>query len=198
MHRTNYNVLKVRNECRWNCFENYKQKNQSLSACDGGCGYISPACHSFLLDENSKDINIDIARISDKKVWLYVLDFFDEMNSDIFESIKENNNYLTVEGCVASFYKNYLDKIQELKNKGIKEVWFGVESGNENLRNSYNKPYFNNEQLHQITHMLKDNGIKVCWYLVQGPEDTVDSVLDTNKLIDFCKPDTVWFSLLRN
>lgn len=199
-HRTNSEVLNVRNVCRHRCFKAYRSDNPSLSMCENGCGY----CGSFYSHDVLKNhpvpleqLNNRIAEHKGKRTWLYVLDFFDDIHFDIFGALKtQSDTPLVIEGCVATFYKNYLDKMKELKEKGISEIWFGIESASENLRNSYDKPHFTNDQLKEIMTKLSEYGINVWWYLAFGPEDCGDTIRETNELVRVCEPTGTWFSVL--
>lgn len=196
-HRSEYNVLMVRNECRHKCFQNYRSPNPSDSRCDGGCGY----CRSgYLFSQDPvplKDLSDVIVEQKGKPTWLFVLDFFDSINYDIFAAMSnQRKTPLTLEGCVRTFYHNYLAKIPELVAKGVTEIWLGVESSSEKLRNSYKKPPFTNEQLAEIMAKLQTAGIDVCWYMTTGPEDTWTTMHNNNVLIDELKPKKAWYSLL--
>jgi len=195
-HRSEYNVLMVRNECSHKCFQAYRSPNPSDSRCEGGCGY----CRSGMLFSQEPVgldvINKVIAQQTDP-TWLFVLDFFDDMNIDIYKSLSHQDKVpLTLEGCVRTFYKNYMDEIPQLASIGVKEIWFGVESASEHLRNSYTKPHFTNNQLSEIMSKLKSSGIEVCWYMTFGPEDTWQTVHDNNCLIEELKPKKAWYSCL--
>jgi hypothetical protein len=186
----------VRNECSHKCFQAYRSPNPSDSRCEGGCGY----CRSGMLFSQEPvglDVINDVIAQQTEATWLFVLDFFESRNLDIFEAMgKQYKVPLTVEGCVRTFHQNYLDKVWDLKEKGVKEIWFGVESSSEELRNSYTKPHFTNEQLAEIMKRLKQADIDVCWYMTFGPEDTWQTVHDNNCFIDELKPKKAWYSCL--
>ena len=199
-HRIMYNVINVRNACSHFCFAKYRSPGISESACDNGCG-CSPADidhHVLKIEPTSLGhLPREIARFQNRKTWVFVLDFFEDVNVDVFEALPyQNTTPLTVEGCVHFFYKDYLDKIDELYKKGIREVWLGVESANADLRDSYNKPSFTNEQLKEICRKLRAGGIGYSWYLVHGPEDTPKTYEQTNELTRELMPDLVWYSQL--
>ena len=120
-HRTRSEVLNVRNECKHRCFKNYRSDNPSLSGCDGGCGYCGDLYSHDVLTKPAIPINelsMNILSLTGKKTWLYVLDFFDNMNVDIFEAMPEQSDTpIVIEGCVRTMYQNYKEKI-ELKRSG--------------------------------------------------------------------------------
>ena len=203
-HRTEYETLLIRDACSHDCFKNYRHNSGDevlTSACGStcGCGGTYRRDHAVLLQKPTQ-VNYLSDKLKDytgKKTWLFVLDFFDDMNFDIFEALAEQKETpLTVEGCVATFYKNYMDKIHEMQSKGIVEVWFGVESGSQKLRESYTKPFFTNDQLIKISDELHRHKIRMKWYLTHGPEDTRDTTRETNELVRRCNPTLTWFSLL--
>jgi hypothetical protein len=75
-----------------------------------------------------------------------------------------------------------------LRKAGIREVWMGVESASLELRNKYEKPYFENRQLVEITGALGRAGIRCGWYLVVGFEDSDESIQATIDLIYEARP----------
>ena len=143
----------------------------------------------------------DVISDNNDRTWLYVLDFFDHRNLDIFTALPiQDETPLAVEGCVRTFYDNYYSKnyrIHAMKRKGINEVWFGVESGNRELRDDYGKLSFTNDELLEVMDELHKNDIKVAWYLVYGENDTRETILETNKLVQGGQPALTWMSLLK-
>ncbi|KKK56716.1 hypothetical protein LCGC14_3061740, partial [marine sediment metagenome] len=71
----------------------------------------------------------------------------------------------------------------EIRKKGITEVWLGVESATKALRDKYCKPDFTNAEVVKLTREGREAGIDVCWYLVDGLEDTDETRLATLQLI---------------
>ncbi len=215
-HRTAYRVLNVRNVCHNKCFQGYEGNNNSPSACDGGCGCGPRFNEGCAFDDCQSDV-CDFHRSTFKdpvplpnlpaeigkstlRTWLYVLDFFDHRNLDIFKALPDQDKTpLAVEGCVRTFYDNYFAnyRIHALKRKGVDEIWFGVESGDRSLRDGYGKLKFTNDELLEVMNELRENGIKVAWYLVYGDNDTRETLLETNKLVQRGKPDLTWMSLLK-
>lgn len=215
-HRSKYHNILVRNVCRHNCFSKYHSDGSAIgSGCDkggcalvtglgcdrGGCGHSDPleTDHDVLKQTPVKleDLPQVLSELKGKNVWLFCLDFFDERNFDIWSALPDQDETLiTVEGCVRSFWRNYESHIFLLTQKNIKEVWFGVESANRELRKSYNKPDFENFQLEIICRKLKAAGIKYNFYMVTGPEDNRETVRENNELIRKCGPEIAWYSLL--
>ncbi len=214
-HRTAYKVLNVRNVCYNKCFTGYEGNTNSPSACDGGCG-CGPRfndacafddCQSDVCDFHTSSLKEpvplsdlpNVIGMHSNKTWLYVLDFFDHRNLDIFRALPEQQETpLAIEGCVRTCYDNYLKvyRIHALKRKGVAEIWFGVESGNSELRDSYGKLPFTNDELLEVMEELRKNDIRVSWYLVYGEQDTRETLLDTNRLVRDGEPSLTWMSLL--
>lgn len=174
-----------------------------MSACSNGCGYCGSGSDKHFIEDWDEMLLDEMARrilaAKGRKTWLFVLDFFDSMNLDIFEALPlQNFTPLTVEGCVQTFVKNYLNqnRILDLANKGVKDIWFGVESASPALRDEYQKPSFTNMELADSMRALNNYGIAVHWYLVHGPRDTQRTVLDTNELMRALEPSGVWYSKL--
>jgi radical SAM superfamily enzyme YgiQ (UPF0313 family) len=84
--------------------------------------------------------------------------------------------------------------LELLQEAGVREVWFGVESADEGLREKYNKPPFTNQQLKKITRELQKAGIFCCWYLVVGFEDTAETIQATVNLVKEVKPSRIFIT----
>jgi hypothetical protein len=67
--------------------------------------------------------------------------------------------------------------MSDLLNRGIHEVWLGVESADPNLRDLYGKPKFTNEEVLDLTAQAHKYGINMCWYLVDSKDDTTETRL---------------------
>jgi radical SAM superfamily enzyme YgiQ (UPF0313 family) len=78
--------------------------------------------------------------------------------------------------------------MKDLYQKGIREIWLGVESGDPELRHRYGKLPFENEEVVQITETGRKVGINVCWFLVDGPDDTGATRLKTYDLMRKADP----------
>ena len=121
-----------------------------------------------------------------ESIFIYTPDMFSSIFFDcLFNKLPKCNDdktYIAINACVRTF----IDRCGNwnlVKSKGIKEVWFGVESASSKLRTLYNKPPFSNDELIGITLGAKDSGVNVCWFLVDGDEDTDKTRLETYMLI---------------
>jgi radical SAM superfamily enzyme YgiQ (UPF0313 family) len=131
-----------------------------------------------------------------KSLFLYTPDMFNEFYFEHILSKLPNDQsvYLCINACVNSFLKRA--NWQDLYSVGIREIWFGVESGSRQLRDLYNKPKFSNQDIIEITEKGRDLGINCCWFLVDGVEDTNDTRLETYNLLKKAQPFKFHFSPL--
>jgi len=82
-----------------------------------------------------------------------------------------------------------------LRAINVKEVWFGVESGSQEMLDHYGK-HMRVEQAIKATQQAQQMGLKVGWYLVVSEEDTQDSLLKTSCLVEQCKPEATYISVV--
>lgn len=191
-------LLIVGNRCVNNCFPQHggcaSAKDEMLK--DSLMCELRPEFPEPLIHDHMRQIKKAIDRAGEvgKSLFLYTPDMFEEFyfNNVLMKLPKNHGVYLCVNGCVSSFLKRA--KWPELYSRGIREIWFGVESGNPELRNLYNKPEFDNEDLIAITEKGRDIGINVCWFLVDGIEDTAETRLETYHLMVRAQPFKFHFS----
>ncbi len=134
-----------------------------------------------------------------ESIFIYTPDMFSDLYFDaIFKKLPEQSDrtYIAINACVKTFIDRKVGW-EALRNKGIKEVWFGVESGARRLRDLYNKLPFTNGEIIGITLAAKDAGVNVCWFLVDGHEDNGDTRLQTFNLIKEGNPFRVNIEQLR-
>ena len=127
---------------------------------------------------------IDKATNSGRTIFLYAPDMFSDVYfNGIFKKLPNRNGstHIAVNACVKTL-ANRADW-SEIYSKGIREIWIGVESANIGLRNKYHKPYFVNNEVLRITRQAKESKINICWFLVDGPEDTDETRLETYGLV---------------
>ena len=90
------------------------------------------------------------------------------------------------------------DVIEKLKNAGCEMAYFGIETGDEELRNKVLKKGFSNDEIIQAARALKDKNIKIGTYNMLGiPGETVEKAFKTIKLNQFIKTDFPWCSLFQ-
>jgi hypothetical protein len=175
-------------KCENHCFSHYGGCNASDSLAikqQETCEYKALS-HDILL-MSIEDINNEIEYFTKqgKSVFLYTPDMFSDLYFKVlFKKLpsRNGNTYIAINAGVSTL-KNHINNMNEIKKKGILEVWIGVESASKEIRDKYSKPDFNNEDVIAITKEGKRLGINVCWYLVDGKEDTEVSRLATYNLI---------------
>ena len=173
-------------KCKNKCFSKYGGCNASddLKATKQTetCEHKAPNNKIMLMTLNQINDKIDTLTEQNKSIFLYVPDLFGEIYFKIlFKKLpnRNSNTYIATNGSVNSL-KN-IDFLT-IKNKGIHEIWIGVESASKEIRDKYNKPEFSNNDILYITNKGKKHEINICWYLVDGI-DNEKSRLETYNLI---------------
>jgi len=132
---------------------------------------------------------IDEATSKGKTIFLYTPDMFSETYLEgILAKLPERNGstYIAINASV----RNLVDRVDwaEVYKKGIREIWMGVESASLDLRNKYHKIPFTNEEVLKVTKEGEETGINICWFLVDGAEDTTETRLQTYQMIKEADP----------
>ena len=77
-----------------------------------------------------------------------------------------------------------------LKNSGCLNIYIGVETGNENLRNKILKKKLTNKQIINATGSLREYNVRFGTYNMFGlPGETLDLAFETIKFNHLLKPD---------
>jgi len=189
----NRNLFFVGGYCENGCFQNH-------GGCEASSQFeaVKSEVHCELKPEDLgktvkpiNDINaaIDQATKDGKTIFLYTPDTFSDFYFEAFYKLLPNRNgntYIAINAGV----RTLVDKAnwEEIHNKGIREVWIGVESANSRLREKYFKPAFTNAEVLGLTKAGHEHGINVCWFLVDGTEDTDETRLQTYGLIKEAEP----------
>ena len=88
--------------------------------------------------------------------------------------------------------------VQELKASGCKRIFFGVETGNEALRNALLKKHLSNAQIIQAAELLHKHKIRFKTYNMLGlPDETLDTAFETLELNARIKTDYPWCSIFQ-
>ena len=83
----------------------------------------------------------------------------------------------------------------KMKEAGCEQIWFGVESGNPKIRRDMEK-YITNESIINAFNWSKEAGIKTrAHMIVGGPNETYETIKDSEELLDIIKPDIVGWSI---
>lgn len=192
----------VGNYCSNRCFEGLGEcgasefgEEKSVLMCE-----LRPELDSKIIDNATVQIRaaITLSVREGREVFLYTPDMFNKFYRDaVLKKLLPNPNaYIAVNACVHSFIESGWD-FESLKSLGIKEIWFGVESGSKKLRDKYNKPNFDNSNIERLTVLGRDAGVNICWFLVDGDLDTDGTRLETFTLLKEAQPFRFHFSPLR-
>lgn len=83
-----------------------------------------------------------------------------------------------------------------MRASGCTEVWMGIESGNEQILRGMKKPY-TKTIIHNAFDTFRDAGIKRRAYCLLGmPNETRETIRETEEFIDSVRPDTIGFTML--
>ncbi len=86
--------------------------------------------------------------------------------------------------------------IQRMKEAGCINVQFGIESGNERVRNQLLDKRVSNKQIYETAALLKKYGIKFLTYNMMGiPGETLDEAIETVTMNAAIRTDYPWCSL---
>lgn len=136
-----------------------------------------------------------------KDIFLYNPDMFSDFYYDAcFEKLPNRNGqtYISVCAGVRTITDRIGENLQLITAKGIKEVWVGVESANSKLRDLYDKPKFTNDEVVKLTKLGRELGLNICWFLVDGCEDTDETRLETYNLIKEAEPFRIHIGQLKS
>jgi len=90
------------------------------------------------------------------------------------------------------------DMIKSLSYAGCKNVFFGVEAGSEDLRNSLLKKKVTDEEIVSVAKMLRENGIKFRTYNMLGlPGETMEDAFNTVRINAEIGTDYPWCALFQ-
>jgi anaerobic magnesium-protoporphyrin IX monomethyl ester cyclase len=121
-----------------------------------------------------------------KKEWLY----------DFLEVYKREINLpfiCLVRADIVASDDVYAKKLFEA---GCRSVFFGVESGNEKLRNDVLVKQLSNDQILRAAHLLHEAGIKFRTYNIVGlPDETLEDAFSTVEMNIKIKADYPWCSI---
>jgi len=191
----------VGNWCPNKCFRGFGEcgaselgQEKSVLMCE-----LRPEMKDKIIDNAMLEILSAVKKstVNGRSVFLYTPDMFNRFYLEaVLRKLPDNPAaYIAVNACVHSFIKANMP-FDELRKKGIKEIWFGIESGSQELRNRYSKPYFTNNDVLRITNLGRDAGVNICWFMVDGFEDTPQTRLETFNLMVEAQPFRFHFSPL--
>ncbi|HLM84163.1 MAG TPA: hypothetical protein VK254_03065, partial [Candidatus Bathyarchaeia archaeon] len=171
--------------CRYQCFQNYGGCPSSFNREVMNIHLVIQMIREALEKNAKARIFLDAPNFLDVPGRRRLPDEEDNQHIEILKEIikREIKPYLRIETTVCSLAGAPVSFYEFLREAGVQEVWMGVESGSLELRNKYEKPYFTNNQLVEITGAQGRAGIRCGWYLVVGFEDSDESIQETIDLI---------------
>ncbi len=87
------------------------------------------------------------------------------------------------------------DTIDALAESGLKEVWVGAESGSQKILDAMDKG-ITIEQIHKATHLLKEKGVRVAFFIQFGYlDETKEDITKTIDMIRELLPDNIGVSV---
>jgi len=157
-----------------------------------------------ILTKTTEEIEVFIngAVKQEKTIFLYTPDAFSEFYFDkFFMALSERNGstYIVINAGVRTLVDRLNNGLswQDIHNRGIREIWIGVESASPYLRHEYHKPFFTNKEVLDVTQKGQEAGINMCWFLVDGSEDTSRTKARTFELIKRADPYRIHIGELR-
>lgn len=179
-----------------------------------GCPYLCTFCHNIALKQiyngkgkyiRYKSVNYFVKEIKDVKLEYGV-------KTVIFDDDTFTLNHKWLSEFLPIYKKEInlpfnctirVDTVDEKIIKMLKDnccfgVSFGIESGNEDLRQKILGKKISNEQIMKVAELLKKYKIKFLANNMMGiPGETLDNALETIKLNSFIKTDIPWCSILQ-
>jgi len=186
-------LLVVGNHCVNNCFPEHGGCASAIKEkVDVRCE-LRPEMPDKAIPDTLNTVNefVEITTNKGNSAFLYTPDMFNDFyfNNVLSQLPNRNGNtYIAINGCVRTFADRVGDNWQLLYDKGVREVWLGVESGDPKMRKVYNKPAFSNQEIAAITVKGRENGINICWFLVECEGDTDVTKLQTYSLLKEAQP----------
>ncbi|TSE05534.1 B12-binding domain-containing radical SAM protein [Aquimarina algiphila] len=143
-------------------------------------------CKRLLAETNAEIIYFADDVFGMKKQWLY--DFLEVYKKEV------NVEFIClVRADIVASDEQYAYKLAEA---GCKSVFFGIESGNEQLRNKVLKKQLTDDQILKAAKLLHDVGITFRTYNIVGlPDETLEDAFSTVELNIKIKADYPWCSI---
>ncbi|WP_394747377.1 B12-binding domain-containing radical SAM protein [Spongiimicrobium salis] len=171
------------------CFEDamrdmYKGKGKYVRI--RGIDRAIAECKRLLAETNAEIIYFADDVFGMKKQWLY--EFLEVYKKEV------NVEFIClVRADIVASDEQYAYKLAEA---GCKSVFFGIESGNEQLRNKILNKQLTDEQILKAAKLLHDAGITFRTYNIVGlPDETLEDAFSTVELNIKIKADYPWCSI---
>ncbi len=185
---TNRETIYAGGKCENHCFSHHGGCNASdalITKQQETCEYKMASHEVLLIPVDEINEKIEHFTKQGKSVFLYTPDMFSDIYFDpLFKKLpsRNGNTYIAINAGVRTL-KDKIKNMRVIKDKGILEIWIGVESADPDIRDKYCKPCFSNQEVIELTQEAKKLGINICWYLVDGKEDNESTRLATYNLI---------------
>lgn len=189
--RTTRNVLTSRGcpfHCSF-CFEDsmremYKDKGKYVRIRD--MDHVIKECQQVRDTTNVKTIYFADDLFGMSKEWLY----------EFMPRYKKEVGLKFVCLLRADLVASDVQYARQLADGGCENVFFGVESGNENLRNTVLRKQLTDDQIYTAAKRLHDVGIKFRTYNIMGlPGETLEDAISTVQMNIDIKADYPWCSI---
>jgi len=143
-------------------------------------------CKRLLAETNAEIIYFADDVFGMKKQWLY--DFLEKYKKEVAVEF-----ICLVRADIVASDEQYAYKLAEA---GCKSVFFGIESGNEQLRNKVLNKQLTDDQILKAAKLLHDAGISFRTYNIVGlPDETLEDAFSTVELNIKIKADYPWCSI---
>lgn len=116
------------------------------------------------------------------KTFVFIDDIFTLQRDYVFELCEEIKNFKIRLRWEAQTRASLVDDrlLKEMSRAGCYKLIFGIESGNEKIRNEIINKRISNKEIQRANKLCWDNGIEPDWYLMLGfPTETKRELYDT-------------------
>ncbi len=138
----------------------------------------------------TSDLNIDFIKFADDTLTLK------PKNIHEFCSLKIRSGDQASWGCNIRVDTAKPDLLNHMKEAGCRELWIGVESGSPKILEHMNKN-ISIPMIKSVFKLTREMGFFRRAYILLGmPEETMEDIYMTEKLVDEIKPDMVGFTIL--
>jgi len=105
-----------------------------------------------------------------------------------------NKKNIKINWCCEGRANTPLDLLPEMAKSGCRAIYVGIESGSDKMLEVFNKQ-LTIAQIESFLSKCRKVGIKIAAsFIVNHPEETESDKLETKKLIEKWKPDTIWLN----
>ncbi len=124
----------------------------------------------------------EVYNINGIKTFVFIDDIFTLQRDYVFKLCEEIKNFKIRFRWEAQTRANLVDDrlLKQMSRAGCYKLIFGIESGNEKIRNEIINKRISNKEIQKANELCCDNGIEPDWYLMLGfPTETKRELYDT-------------------